>query len=194
MRKGHDICCYDYVNRPYERVSDALRQNALGVFQSTTKTAASGAQSVASELQVNIGSMGVKTDIKISVKNVQKNSDAISNPSMRLVLEWEAATMPRLFPLMRGELAIYPLRPSETQLDFSGTYKPPFRTFGKTVNAFIGHRIAEASVHRFISDVAAYLRQHSFSRPVCLNHRTPTHTCPQESQKPKANLTIALPA
>jgi hypothetical protein len=30
---------------------------------------------------------------------------------------------------------------------------------GKTMNAIVGHRIAEASVHRFVSDVAGYLRQ-----------------------------------
>jgi hypothetical protein len=27
------------------------------------------------------------------------------------------------------------------------------------MNAIIGHRIAEVSVHRFVSDVAGYLRQ-----------------------------------
>jgi hypothetical protein len=41
------------VNRPYERVRDALRQNALTVFQSATKAAASRAQSIAAELHVD---------------------------------------------------------------------------------------------------------------------------------------------
>jgi len=30
---------------------------------------------------------------------------------------------------------------------------------GKTMNAILGHRIAEVSVHRFVNDVAGYLRQ-----------------------------------
>jgi hypothetical protein len=159
MGKGREIRCYDYVNHPYERVSDVLRRNALSVFQSATKAAASRAESVAAELHVDIGGVGVKTDINIAVKSVQENSEAPSSPATRLVLEWEAATMPRLFPLMKGELAIYPLTSTETQLDFSGIYEPPFGALGKTVNAIAGHRIAEASVHRFIDDVAAYLRQ-----------------------------------
>jgi hypothetical protein len=50
MSTGRDIRSYDYVNRPYERVRDALRQNALKVFQSATKPAACRAQSVATEL------------------------------------------------------------------------------------------------------------------------------------------------
>ena len=45
MSTGREIRSYDYVNRPYERVRDALRQNALTVFQSATKAAASRAQS-----------------------------------------------------------------------------------------------------------------------------------------------------
>src|SRR6476661_7478938 len=121
MNKGRRIRCYDYVNRPYERVRDALSQNALTVFQSATRAAASRAQSIAAELHVDIGGIGVKTDIKISLKSVdEKFADVISTPTTRLLLEWEAATSPRLFPFMEAELSIYSLTSTETQLDFSG--------------------------------------------------------------------------
>ena len=60
---------------------------------------------------------------------------------------------------MKAELSVYPLTATETQLDFSGIYEPPLGAVGKALNAVAGHRIAESSVHRFISDVAAYLRQ-----------------------------------
>jgi hypothetical protein len=32
-------------------------------------------------------------------------------------------------------------------------------TVGKALNAIAGHRIAEASVHRFVDDVARHLRK-----------------------------------
>ena len=160
MSKSREIRCYDYVNHPYEQVRDALKQDALTVFQSATKAATSRARLIAAELHVDIGSIGVKTDIKISVKNIkEKVLDAKSTPATRLLLEWEAATMPRLFPMMKAELSIYPLTATETQLDFSGIYKPSFGAVGKAMNAIVGHRIAEVSVHRFISDVAGYLRE-----------------------------------
>lgn len=160
MDKGREIRFFDYVNHPYERVRDALTHDALTVFQSATKAAASRAQSVAAELHVDFGGIGVKTDIKISVKKAEENrTDKQSASTTRLLIEWEAATMPGLFPLMKAELAIYPLTPTETQLDFGGFYKPPLGAVGKAMNAIIGHRIAEASVHRFVSDVAEYLRQ-----------------------------------
>jgi len=89
----------------------------------------------------------------------EKLVDLVSFPITRLQLEWESATAPRLFPLMKGELSLYPLTATETQLDFFGVYEPPFGAVGKTMNAILGHRIAEASVHRFVNDVAGYLRQ-----------------------------------
>ena len=160
MSKGPEVRSFDYVNHPYERVRDALKKNALEIFQSATKAAASRAQSVAAELHVDFGGIALSTDIKIQVKKIEeKRGDSTSGPSMRLLLEWEAATMPRLFPLMNGDLSVYPLTSTETQLDFSGVYQPPLGTVGKTMNAIAGHRIAEASVHRFIVDVAGYLRR-----------------------------------
>jgi len=157
MPKKREIRSYDYVNHPYERVRDALKRDALTVFQSATKAAASRAQSVAAELHVDVGGIGVKADIRISVKKVEEKIDA--TPSTRLLLEWEAATLPRLFPLMKAELSIYPLTATETQLDFSGLYEPPLGVVGKAMNALVGYRIAETSVHRFVGDVAEYLRK-----------------------------------
>lgn len=160
MSTGRQIRSYDYVNRPYEQVRDALKKDALAVFQAATKAAAVRAESVAAELRVDVAGLGVKADINIAVKGIEESPAAnITGASTRLSLEWEAATLPRLFPLMHGELSVYPLTGTETQLDFSGIYEPPFGALGKTINAIVLHRIAEASVHRFVSDVAGYLRQ-----------------------------------
>lgn len=160
MSTARQIRSYDYVNHPYPRVRDVLTQNAVAVFQSATKAAASRAESVAAELHVDFGGLGVRADINIVVKSIEeKPADETSGPSTELQLEWEAATLPRLFPLMHGELSVYPLTSTETQLDFCGIYEPAFGAVGKTMNAIAGHRIAEASVHRFINDVAGYLRK-----------------------------------
>jgi hypothetical protein len=159
MKKSREIRCYDYVNHPYERVRDVLQHGAGTVFQSATKSAVDRAQSVASELHVDFGGIGIKVDVAIRVRNAAEKLDTIPSLPTRFSLEWEAATVPGLFPFMKAELSIYPLTPTETQLDFLGHYKPPFGVMGKAMNAMVGYRIAEVSVHRFLSDVAGYLRQ-----------------------------------
>ena len=154
-----EIRCFDYVNHPYERVRDVLRQDAPTVFHAATKSAVSRARSVAAELHVDVGGVGIKADIEVQVRNIEEKIDTIPSPTTRLQLEWEAATMPGLFPVMDAEISVYPLTPTETQLDFLGHYEPPFGIVGKAMNAVVGYRIAEVSVHRFVSDIAEYLRQ-----------------------------------
>ena len=130
------------------------------MFQSATKAAASRAQSIASELQIDMGGIRIEADIRVSVKNIEvKDHEVMSGPAPRLHLEWEAARLPRLFPLMKADLSIYPITATETQLDFNGLYEPPLGPLGKALNAMVGHRIAEVSVHRFVSDLAGYLRK-----------------------------------
>jgi hypothetical protein len=157
---GRKIRCFDYVNHPYDRVRKALSEDAPLVFQAATKAAAARAESVASELRVNIAGIEVGTDIAISVKVREERARKIASPPVtRLQLEWQAAQSPRLFPLMKAHLSIYPLTATETQLDFDGLYEPPLGVLGNVLNTLVGHRLAEASVHRFVSEVAAYLRE-----------------------------------
>jgi len=160
MGKGHEIRCFDYVNHPYEAVRGALGTNALEVFRNATTVAASRARAVASDLRVNVGSLEVATEIVIAVTgHEERQAGPKTSASTLLRLEWEAAKAPRLFPLMRAELSIYPLTSTETQLDFAGRYAVPMGLVGDAIDALVGHRIAEASVHRFVSDVAEYLRR-----------------------------------
>lgn len=159
MSRDKTIRVYDYINQPYEAVRRKLSAEALEVFRSATKTAALRAKSVASELHVNFAGIEVGTDISISVKSIEDEPKSVSQPAMtRIRLEWESAHLPRLFPFMRAELSVYPLTATETQLDLSGNYEPPLGVVGSVIDSVLGHRIAEASVHQFIKDIAVYLR------------------------------------
>lgn len=159
MSKAKTIRVYDYINHPYEAVREKLSAEALEVFRNATKVAALRAKSVASELHVNFAGIEVGTDIAIAVKSVEDQPKSVSSPPMtKIQLEWESANLPRLFPFMKAELSVYPLTATETQLDLSGNYEPPFGVVGNVIDSVLGHRIAEASVHQFIRDIAVYLR------------------------------------
>ncbi len=150
---------YDYVNHPYTEVRDALKADALTVFRNATKVAADRARTVASELHVNVAGIEIGTDISISVNSIVEREKKVMSPvTTSIELEWESSKMPHLFPLMKAELSVFPLTSTETQLVLAGDYEPPLGLLGNAVNAVVGHRIAEASVHQFITDVAVYLR------------------------------------
>ena len=50
------------------------------------------------------------------------------------------------------------LTANETQLDFSGCYEPPLGVLGSAMDSIVGYRVAQVSVHRFVTDVASFLR------------------------------------
>lgn len=157
---GRDVRSFEYVNHPYERVRDALTDDPLEIFRSATRAAASRVRSLASELRVSVAGVEVGAEIDISVGEVEEvERGRVAGRATRLPLEWEAAKHPRLFPLMSGVLSVYALTATETQLDFSGSYDPPLGPLGDALDAVALRRVAEASVHRFVQDVAHYLRE-----------------------------------
>ena len=160
MAKLPEIHAYDYVNHPYAEVRDMLASQAVDVFRAATKAATSRAHDVASALRVQVAGVEIRKDIVITVQStVESRSPALDTMVTQIDLEWEAAQSPRMFPLMRAVLRVYALTARETQLDLEGRYQPPLGPLGKVIDAVLGRRIAEASVHQFLTDVAAYLRR-----------------------------------
>lgn len=159
MSHAREIRCYDYVNHPYEKVRAALARDAASVFQAATRAASARAHSVATALRVNLAGIEVGADVVITVGAMTDIPKVTKlGAGARLPLVWQAAKTPRLFPVMRAELSIYPLSGAETQLDFLGTYDPPFGIVGGAIDTLVGHKLAEASVHRLVADVAQHLR------------------------------------
>jgi hypothetical protein len=159
MSKRRELRSYEYVNHPYTAVRDALTQNPQRIFQSATRAAATRADDLAAALKVRIAGIDVGADIDITA-GTSREEPAHARAPIKTVLpvEWKAANRPGLFPSMKGQLEVYPLTATETQLDFSGEYDPPLGMVGEAVDAMVGHRIAEASVQRFVADIGVYLR------------------------------------
>ncbi len=154
-----EIRSYDYVNHPYARVRELVVVDPIVIFAVATRATAHRARELASELRATVGGVDVAAEVVISVGAIEDDaSGPLGGPATRIPVSWQAAKHPGLFPLMNGVLTIYPLTATETQLDFLGRYDPPLGVVGSAVDALMGHRIAEASVHRFIGDVAQYLR------------------------------------
>ena len=160
MSAPHRLHCYDYVNHPYAAVRDAMRADTGGIFQRATTTAAGRAQALAASLKVGVGALEIGTDVVIEVLGVEERDEgpAGRTPTTIIPLRWSAARAAALFPSMVAELLIYPLSRDETQIELDGRYTPPLGALGGALDSLIGHRVADASVHRFVTDVASLLR------------------------------------
>lgn len=161
MSKARPIRVFDYVNQPFERVRAALLADATDIFGRATNVASARTQRIASALRVNVAGIEIGKEIAIEVCGSFDGSRGGIGPvrETHIQLHWSAVGGASLFPTMRADLALYPLSSTETQLDLTGSYEPPLGLLGDAIDALVGHRIAEASVHQFIVDVAEQLRR-----------------------------------
>lgn len=157
MRR-HELCYYDHVDRPYATVRDALRGNALAIFKRATNPAAALANDLGVELRARIGAIEVVAEVDVSILGVEDARSPFGHPATKVELEWKAVRRPGLFPSMTGTLTAYALSTTETQLELFGHYTPPLGVLGEAIDAIALHEIAQASVVRFVQDIAAYLR------------------------------------
>ena len=160
MSSTPEVRHFDYVNAGYDQVCAVLRRDALPVCRAATKTAAARAASLASELHVNIAGFEIGTDIAIRLIEVgERPSDLKSPRTTTFALEWEAARRPRLFPFCArrsgGRLTADPDRDAARAVE---PLRPALARSEWRSNALVGHRIADAAVHRFLNEVAAHLR------------------------------------
>lgn len=160
MSTPQELRCYAYVNRPYAVVRQALHQRPRELLQRATASAAERANSLATSLRAGAAGIEIGVEVRIHVHGVREEEGVAGlSPVTRLSLGWEAARAPAVFPVMSAELSAWPLSSSETQLEIEGTYQPPLGAVGKAVDAAIGHRIAQASVHKLLEDVVEQLRR-----------------------------------
>lgn len=155
VARSHEFRVFDYVGHPYPRVTEALRRDPADLFGRATEAAASRADAIASRLPLELGALEVGTDIAVEVAHAPAEAQA---GSTLIQLRWKAARSHAIFPSMLAELTVYPLTHDETQLDLRGVYRPPPGVLGQLVDTVVGRRIAEASVHRFMTAVADALR------------------------------------
>jgi len=148
------LYCHDHVNQPYPRVRDLLLADPHLAFRRATAAAANQT----AKLQVRLAGVELGTEVAIEIIGVE-NDCAYHRPATKISLEWRAARSPRLFPMMKAELLLFALSPTETQLELRGNYQPPMGKLGDALDAAAGRRVAEASVTQFLQQVAGWLRE-----------------------------------
>ena len=149
----HELHAYDYVNRPYDAVRLALLADPVGVFRRATTSTGQNP-----ELHAKAGPLDIAAEVAVDILEIEDTSAPDGKPATRLKLQWKATHNAGVFPTMQATLSLYALSPSETQLDFAGTYVPPLGVVGQAVDAIAMHRIAVESVHGFVRDIATFLR------------------------------------
>ena len=89
--------------------------------------------------------------------NVTVGESIFSGQRLLVPLAWQAAERGTLFPVLQADLGLEALDDTGCHLSLMGTYRPPLSVVGGAADALHGHRVAEATVRRFVLDVASRL-------------------------------------
>ena len=83
---------------------------------------------------------------------------AVRFPSkLAMPISWEPSGAEPLLPDLDADLEVGPLGPARTQLAINATYTPPLGAVGRTADRLLLHRLAEATVKRFLDQVGGRL-------------------------------------
>jgi hypothetical protein len=166
MSEPRKLRCYQYVHRPYDEVRAILHREPLELLQRATTSAAARAGELAANLHITLGGIQIGVDIRPYLRRV-RDEQGIAGlaPVTRLEIGWEASQTPGLCPSMQLELSTWALSSTETQLEIVGEYRPPLGVVGNALDAAVGHRIAEASVHRFLDEVIEQMKRDLPTQP-----------------------------
>ncbi|HVJ94320.1 MAG TPA: hypothetical protein VM580_31245 [Labilithrix sp.] len=157
---SRELHCYEYVKVPFHEVRELLTHSGVELFSRATQAATGRARSLASSLKFSVAGFEIGRQVVIRVTGVHPypEGEHLSSNAIRLDLEWHAESSKLLFPAMRASLLASAFG-DETRLDLRGTYDPPGGILGSAADLLLGHRIAEASVHRFLDELASRLCQ-----------------------------------
>jgi hypothetical protein len=153
---SRELNSYAYVNVRFDVASRVLAENAQAVLQQATDDSAEEADTLSRTLRVALAGFEVSKDVRVEVGEFQPTRITGSTVPIR----WEAEHGRLLFPTLTAELQVRSVSfdPPVTQVLVTGSYDPPMGVIGAGADRLLLHRLAEATIHRFTSEVAAQLR------------------------------------
>ena len=152
-----ELHAYAYVEAPFDLCIRLLAENASQVLQQATDESAEQARVLSRPLAVEVGGFSVSHDVVIEVGEFEPRRLTCAVVPLR----WHAETGRLLFPTMEAELEVAALvfDPPLTQVTLRGTYEPPLGVLGAGADRLALGHLAEATVHRFVHEVADQLRR-----------------------------------
>lgn len=102
---------------------------------------------------MRVGAGGVSKLVRVQVRELAR-----TDRSAGLAIRWEA-TGPGdgLFPVLDADLRLAPAGERATLLTMAGSYRPPLGALGDALDRTILHRVATATVRRFLTQLAAQI-------------------------------------
>lgn len=108
-------------------------------------------------LEVDLDGLIFGADVTLEIGDFTEVVEPL--PLSRRTIGWHAAEHAGLFPILGGELEVFPVGDRKTQVTFTCHYRPPLKAVGAIADAVYLHRVAEECLDRFFERLIESLEQ-----------------------------------
>jgi hypothetical protein len=145
---------HEQIRRTADDIVATVTDPASRLFQTATDRAVARTDELHSRLHVNLGGFDVGRGVTIELGTPERRPDAVVIP-----IRWRATGHAALFPSMDAHLEVATIDSDLplSQLSIIGSYRPPAGPAGAVGDRVLGHRLAEAAVRHFLTELAARL-------------------------------------
>jgi hypothetical protein len=128
------------------------RARLLNLSQSELlRSAAENAYGAGFSGQLRVGALGLSRVVGVQVRELAARDD-----SAGIAIRWEASGPgSALFPVLDADVRVLPAEDQTTLLTLAGAYRPPLGSLGEALDRAVLHRIAAATIRKFLDRVAA---------------------------------------
>ena len=100
-----------------------------------------------------VGVLGVSKLVRVQFREL-----SWTDGSAGLAMRWEATGAGNgLFPVLDADLRLAPAGDHCAVLTMAGSYRPPLGSLGAALDRAVLHRVADATIRRFVARVAAQI-------------------------------------
>jgi hypothetical protein len=102
---------------------------------------------------MRVGVGGLSKLVRVQIRKLTR-----TDTSAGLAIRWEAnGPGVGLFPVLDADIRLAPAGQRATLLTMAGSYRPPLGALGDALNRAILHRVAAATIRRFLAQLAVQI-------------------------------------
>lgn len=139
---------------PYGNVVDQFDCDSAGLIRMATESAADVATDIVLTLDSRWAWFDVHERVRATVGELTR-----SKGEARMNLSWVADVGKRILPGVEGQLTLFAMSASYTEIGFIGRFVPPPGLVGSAGGVLLGRRVAEASLGHLLDQLVAHLEQ-----------------------------------
>lgn len=139
---------------PYSSVVDQFDCDSIGLIRMATESAADVATDIVLTLDSRWAWFDVHERVRATVGDLTRTTG-----EARMNLSWVADAGKRILPGVEGQLTLFAMSTTYTELGFVGHFVPPPGLVGSASGILLGRRVAEASVGHLLDQLVVHLEQ-----------------------------------